>query len=111
MAGTIGEVPPHVVGPTGGPQTDPRGWARRHWLSVLLGAIPGVFLGLRTAQMVTEGGMSDLAPVFDLLLIAPTGVVLLTVAAIAKRSGPAIAAISLVGSWLLAWYAGTFVWH
>jgi hypothetical protein len=73
--------------------------------------IPGVYLGLRTAQMVTEGGISDLAPIFALMLIVPTVLVLLAAAAIVKRSGPAIAGSALLGSWLLSWFAGSFVWH
>ena len=75
----------------------------RRWFYVLAGAVPGGLLGLWAGWSASRGTFNVFSAYFGAGIVALLVVVLVIVAAIAKWSGPLIAALALVATYLVGY--------
>ena len=75
----------------------------RRWFYVLAGAVPGGLLGLWAGWSASRGTFNVSSAYFGAGIVALLVVVLVIVAAIAKWSGPLIAALALVATYLVGY--------
>lgn len=83
-----GDVPSRVATRTG--------WIRKHWPSILAGAIPGIPIGVWAGVSLGKGTFYVLGAYLAAGLVGLMVVALLIAGAIAKKAGFAIAAFALV---------------
>jgi hypothetical protein len=79
----------------------PWAWIRKHWRSILAGALPGIPLGVSAGISLGKGTFYVFGAYFAAVLVGLIVIVLLSAGAIAKKRGPANAALVLVIASLL----------